>query len=165
MWKTVIFIPIFVYYLCMPQWKKCNFYFCCLMYLTHLLLFHVVSVPSEMMNGGLAEIILSKLSQNNIATFPIYSTSLTLCLDSYSALCRSTTHNLCGKRPVLIPFISVFAKGSYKKCLLALLPGSSTTIYPSRHTNLAPTRWIFSKLCIGNLSCIFGLWSCFNFNQ
>jgi len=47
------------------------------MYPTHLLLFHVFSIPSEMKHKGLAVIILSKLSQNNIAAFPIYSTSFT----------------------------------------------------------------------------------------
>ena len=63
--------------ICILKWKKCNFHFCCLMYLTHLLLFHVSSVLLEMMHRGLAVIILSKLSQNNMARFPIYSTSLT----------------------------------------------------------------------------------------
>jgi len=44
-----------------------------------------------------------------------------------------------------MPSISVFAIGSYKKCVLAVLPVSYTTFYPSRHTNMAPTQWIFFK--------------------
>jgi len=32
---------IFVYYICIPQWRKRNFHICCLMYPIHLLLFHV----------------------------------------------------------------------------------------------------------------------------